>query len=185
MVMKKNLMLIIVLLIATGCSHHMQPANQEIEKINARVQVYIPESFLHYQSDHAAVLKSLSFKFNEPVTKFFPPFLEETFTRADLTKTKADLGSEQNFQAIPKFERVTFDSDRAFGHELRVTVSMSFTPAGSTSPIFIKGTGLAQDMYGGKTVYEQELAEKAFEDALKELKKNILEKKSEFESTGQ
>jgi hypothetical protein len=185
MVMKKILMLIFVLVIIMGCSHHMQPANQEIEKINARVQVYMPENFLYYQSDHAAVIKSLSFKFKEPVTKLFPPFLNETFTQTNLTNTQTDLGNEQDFMAIPKFEKVTFDSDRTFGHELRVTMSMSFTPAGSNTPIVIKGTGLAQDIYGGKTIYEQELAEKAFADALKELKKNILERKSEFESTGQ
>jgi len=182
--MKKIVMLIIVLFLISGCSHHMPAANQGAEKINTRIQVFIPDNFSHYQSDHAAVLKSLSFKFSEPVTKFFPLFLEETFTQADLTKTQKNPGNDHDFLAVPKFEKVTFDSDRSFGHELRVIVSMSFTPADNTAPIVIKGTGLAQDMYGGKTIYEQELAEKAFEDALKELQKNIQNKRSEFEKTG-
>ncbi len=178
--MKKIFFLIILLLFTYGCSHHMQPASQEVEKINARILTYTSENFTHFQSDYPAVMKTLSFKFNEPVTKYLPAFFNETFTKTDFTDTKTDLGDDYDFLVIPEFEKVSFDSDRTFGQELRITVSMSFTAVGA-DPIVVKGTGLAQDMNGGKTIYEQELAEKAFEDALKDLKKTIFKQRSDFE----
>jgi hypothetical protein len=170
-----------LLLFAFGCSHHIQPASQEVKKINARVLVYTSENFSHFQSDYTAVLKTLSFKFNKPVTKYLPGFFNDTFIKADFTDTKTDWGDDYDFLVIPEFEKVSFDSERTFGYELRVTVSMSFTAAGADNPIVVRGTGLAQDMYGGKTVYEQELAEKAFEDALKDLKKTIFKQRADFE----
>jgi hypothetical protein len=175
--MKKIFLLIILFLFSYGCSHHIQPVSQETEKINARILVYTPENFTHFQSAYPTVIKTLSFKFNKPVTEYLPAFLNDTFVKTAFTDTKTDLGDAYDFLVIPEFGKVSFDSDRTFGHELRVTVSMSFTAAG-TDPIVVSGTGLAQDMYGGKTVYEQELAEKAFEDALKDLKKTI------FKQTG-
>ncbi len=181
--MKQIFILIILLLFTYGCSHHIQPVSQEIEKINARIMVYMPESFIHYQSDHPAVIKSISFKFDEALTKFLPPFFNDTFAKTDFTETQAGLNDDHDFLVIPKFEKVTFDSDRTFGHELRVTVSMSFSAADS-DPIVVKGTGLAQDMNGRKTVYEQELAEKAFEDALTDLKKTIFKQRADFEKRG-
>ncbi|MBC2716615.1 MAG: hypothetical protein HF978_15025 [Desulfobacteraceae bacterium] len=184
--MKKIVILINLILLITGCSHHVKSdSQQDIEKISARVLVYIPENFLHYQSDHAAVIKSLSFKFNEPVTQFLPALFNDTFGSADFSYTPADLNDKYDFLAVPKFEKVTFDSDRSFGHELRVTISTSFTSANQPTPIEVKGTGLSEDMYGGKTIYEQELANEAFVDALKDLQKNIQNKRSEFENTGQ
>ena len=178
--MKKIFIVIILFLFTYGCSHHGQPASQEVEKINARILAYTSENFTHFQSDYPSVLKTLSFKFNEPVTKYLPAFFNDMFIKADFTDTKTDLGDDYDFLVIPEFGKVSFDSDRTFGHELRVTVSMSFTAAGA-DPIVVKGTGLAQDMYGGKTVYEQELAEKAFEDALKDLKKTLFKQRSDFE----
>lgn len=184
--MTKIISLIILILLATGCSHYIRPdSSQNIEKINVRVKIYMPENFTHYQSDHPAIIKTLTFKFNEPVTKFLPDFFNNTFAKANFTDTKADLSDEYDFLAVPKFENVTFYSDRTFGHELRVTVSTSFTPANHAGPIVVKGTGLAEDFYGGKTIYEQDLANQAFVDALMDLQKNILNKRSDFENTGQ
>lgn len=179
--MKKIFIVIILFLFTYGCSHHIQPASQEVEKINARILAYTSENFTHFQSDYPSVLKTLSFKFNEPVTKYLPAFFNDMFIKADFTDTKTDLRDDYDFLVIPEFGKVSFDSDRTFGHELRVTVSMSFTAAGTADPIVVKGTGLAQDMYGGKTVYKQELAEKAFEDALKDLKKTLFKQRSDFE----
>ncbi len=184
--MNKIFILAALILIASGCSHHVKPDSpQDIGKIDTRIMVYQAENFLNYKSDHPAVIKTLSFNFNEPVTKFLPEFFKNTFAKADFTDTQTDLGDSYDFLAVPKFEKVTFDSDRIFGHELRVTVSISFTSADSSTPIVVKGIGVAEDMYGGKTVYEQELAEKAFADALNDLQKNIQNRRSEFEKTGQ
>ncbi len=184
--MKNIIPLITLIILFTGCSHPVQPDSpRDISKINARILVYLPESFLHYQSDYSAVIKTISFKFKEPVSKFFPEFLNETFAKVDFTGTKPDLDDNHDFLAVPGFEKVFFDSDRTFGHELRVTVSMTFNSHDNSSPIVFKGTGLAKDMYGGRTVYEKELAEKAFADALSDLQKNIQNRRSEFENTRQ
>lgn len=179
--MNKIIMINAIFLI-TGCSHQIQPVSPpNTEKIKARVLVYLPENFKYYQSDYPAVIHALSFKFNEPVTTLLPVFFNDTFAKADLTDTKADLNDDYDFLAIPNFDRVTFDSDPIFGHELRVYVSISFTPANHAYSIMVEGTGLARDFYGRQTIYEQDMANQAFADVLKELKNNIQNKRSDFE----
>ena len=181
--MNKIIIMITVIFLLAGCSHRIQPVSpQNTDKINARVLVYIPENFKYYQSDKPTVIQTISFKFNEPVTTFLPAFFNDTFVKADLTDTKADLNDDYDFLAVPKFDRVTFDSDRTFGHELRVYVSISFTHASQADPIKVEGTGLAKDFYGRQTIYEQDMANQAFADALKELKNNIQNKRSDFEN---
>ena len=114
------------IILSAGCSHwHESDRLTRFEKINARVLVYMPEKFLSYKSDHPAAVKTVYFRFNEPIKKFLPAFFNDTFTSADFTETKADEQSAYDFFVVPVFEDVFFHSDRTFGHELRVTVSIS------------------------------------------------------------
>jgi hypothetical protein len=183
--MHKIIILITLIILISGCSYFPQTeSSKTFEKINARVIVYIPEDFRQYQSDHPSVLKTLTFKFEEPVARFLPLFFTDTFAEAYFPEEKGDLKNTHDFQAVPKFESAVFYSDKTFGHELMVVVSVTFTPVDRDTQIVVKGTGVAENIYGGRTIYEQDMADQAFVDALKDLQIKIQDKRSLFDRIG-
>jgi len=186
--MHKTVIFLIMSCLIIGCQHSTHSnTGQAVEKINAHVIVSLNKTFINYQMEQVAVIKTLTFKFKDSIDKHLPIFFDKIFTGTTYTSEEKDIVNTKKAPsgvlAVPKFQRVTFYEDRTFGNELRVIISFTFTRKDNSKPLEIVVTGLADDMGESRHIYENDLSEKAFIDALKELQKQILKNRSFFEET--
>jgi hypothetical protein len=180
--MKRHFVLIVLMLVISGCSRYMQPGPPEPAppKINARVLVYLSDEFVNYQYTYSSILSRFNYDFKDPVNELFPALFRDLFVKADITYTKKDLNDAYDFLVIPEFTSANLFTDKVFGNDLLIYIKTTFLSKSNINTVVVQGVGKASD--NGVVPETPELGRKAFIEALSGLKKNILSNRLSFET---
>ena len=165
-----------------GCGRYATPAAPEPEppKINARVLVYMPDEFVNYHYTYDAILKRYDYYFKDLAIISFPQLIANAFVKADFTYEQVALTDDYDFLIVPKFISANLFTDKLMGNDLLIDIQVTFTSKNNPQKIVIKGTGKSSD--DGVAAETPYLGSTAFTNALQNLKKNILEKRSFLEN---
>jgi hypothetical protein len=175
--MKKTLISFMLLSLLTACNPRVvqdAPA-PVIEKINARVLVYLSDEFVHYQYIYDAILSRFSYDFTDSVNSLVPQLFTDLFVKADITYTRMDITDDYDFLVIPEFISANLFTDKVFGNDLLIYVQATFWSKSIMNKIAIKGTGKSSD--DGVVSATPDLGRQAFAAAVNDLKKNILKER--------
>jgi hypothetical protein len=169
-----SLMLILPMVACDLRAVHDVPA--PIDKINARVLVYLPDEFIHYQYSYNAILSRFDYNFTDSVTSLVPQLFTDLFVKADITYTRMDINEDYDFLVIPEFISATLFPDKVFGNDLLIYIRATFWSKSIMNEIAIKGTGKSSD--DAVVAATPDLGRQAFAAAVNDLKKNILKERS-------
>jgi len=176
--MKRILIPLILLTALAACNPHLvQDAPPPvIDKINARILVYMPDEFIHYQYTYDAILSRFNYNFTDSVNSLIPQMFTDLFVKADVTYTRMDINEEYDFLVIPEFISTNLFTDKVFGNDLLIYLGATFWSKSVINKIVIKGTGKSSD--DGIVAATPDLGRQAFAAAVNDLKKNILKQRS-------
>jgi len=179
--MKKILILFSMVVMLVGC----KPISQGMieppaTKINARVLVYLSDEFVNYQYSYSAVLSRYDYVFKDSINTEVPPLFKELFISADIVYKAPEITDAYDFVVVPEFVSANLFSDRIFGNDLLIYIKATFTSKNPLKTLALEGVGRSSD----DKVYAETrgLGEKAFNNALQDLKKHILENRSALEA---
>jgi hypothetical protein len=169
------------MLMASGCGWLMEPAPPEPPppKINARVLVYMPEEFVNYHYTYDAILNRFDYEFKDHINEMFPKLFTDLFIKADISYHKKDINDDYDFLVIPEFTSVNLFTDKVFGNDLLIYIKTTFLPKNNMNTVIVQGVGKASD--NGVVPETPDLGRKAFIEALRGLKQNILSNRLSLE----
>jgi hypothetical protein len=178
--MKRYIILILFILIILGCGRWIRPNPPEPAppKINARVLVYLPDEFVNYRYSYTAILSRFDYDFKDSVNELVPLLFTDVFVKADIIYNRTDLNDDYDFLVVPEFISVNLFTDKVFGNDLLIYIKTTFLSKNNITTFTLQGVGKVSD--DGVVPETPELGRKAFAEALKDLKENILENRSLF-----
>jgi hypothetical protein len=176
--MKRILIPLILMMAIAACNPHLVQDTPPpvIDKINARVLVYLPDEFVHYQYTYDAILSRFNYNFTDSVNSLIPQMFTDLFVKADITYTRMDINDDYDFLVIPDFISTNLFTDKVLGNDLLIYLGATFWSKSIMNKIAVKGTGKSSD--DGVVSATSDLGRLAFAAAVNDLKKNILKQRS-------